>query len=97
MHVTILHAKHKYESDECIFDFLSVTVEASRGAGRVRFPLEEMKYLIFSFLCSGVKAKRGVDLCHSTRNVSRIRRKMGNKSVLTLGSLCQPCCVRDTA
>ena len=34
---------------------------------------------------------RGVEFCHSTRNASRIR------SVLTLGSLCLPCCVRDTA
>ena len=37
---------------------------------------KEMKYLlkfIFSFLHSGVEAKRGVEFCHSTRNSSRIR------------------------
>ena len=47
----------------------------------VRSPLEEMKYLlklIFPFLRSGVKAKRGVEFCHSTRNASRIRQKVGN-------------------
>ena len=47
----------------------------------VRSPLEEMKYLlkfIFPFLRSGVEAKRGVKLCHLTRNASRIRLKVGN-------------------
>ena len=47
----------------------------------VRSPLEEMKYLlkfIFPFLRSGVEAKRGVEFCHSTRNASRIRQKVGN-------------------
>ena len=37
----------------------------------VRSPLEEIKYLftyIFSFLRSGVKAKRGVEVRHSTLN-----------------------------
>ena len=66
----------------------------------VRSPLEEMKYLlkfIFPFLRSGVEVKRGVEFCHSTRNTSRIRQKVGNGSVLTLGSLCLPCCVRDIA
>ena len=56
----------------------------------VRSPLEVMKFLlkfIFPFLRSGVEAKGGVEFCHSTRNASRIR----------LGSLCLPCCVRDTA
>ena len=60
-------------------------IEASRGGGAqgewdfkrdrfwVRFPLEEMKYFIFSFLYSGVEAKAGVEFCHSTRNASRIR------------------------
>ena len=63
-------------------------------------PLEEMKYLlkfIFPFLRSGVEAKRGVEYSHSTRNASRIRQKVGNGSVLTLGFLCLPSCVRDTA
>ena len=47
----------------------------------VRSPLEEMKYLLkfkFPFLRSGVEAKRGVGLCHLTRNASRIRQKVGN-------------------
>ena len=60
-------------------------------------PLEEMKHFlkfIFPFLRSGVEAKRGFDFCHSTRNASRIRQKVG--SFLTLGSLCLPCCGRDT-
>ena len=45
-------------------------------------PLEEVKYLllfIFSFLRSGVETKGGVEFRHSSaRNVSRIRRKVGN-------------------
>ena len=53
----------------------------------IRCPLEEMKNLfkfIFPFFRSGVKAKRGVEFCHSTRNTSQIRRKMGNGVSLTL-------------
>ena len=34
---------------------------------------------VFSFLRSGVEDKRGVEFCHSTRNPSRIRQKMGNR------------------
>ena len=47
----------------------------------IRSPLEEVKYLItfiFSFLRSGVEAKRGVEFRHSARNASRNRRKVGN-------------------
>ena len=47
----------------------------------IRSPLEEMKYLlkfIFPFLGSGVEVKRGVEFCHSTRNASRFRQKVGN-------------------
>ena len=33
---------------------------------------------IFPFLRSGVEAKRGVEFCHSTRDASRIRQKVGN-------------------
>ena len=58
--------------------------EASRGAltctcerRLVRFSLEEIKYLIFSFLRSGLEAKRGVEFCRSTRTASRIR-EMGS-------------------
>ena len=62
----------------------------------VRSPLEEMKYLlkfIFLFLRSGVEAKRGVEFHHSLQKSA----KSGERSVLTLGSLCLPCCVQDTA
>ena len=47
----------------------------------VRSSLEEMKYLpkfIFPLIRPGVEAKRGVEYCHSTRNASRIRQKVGN-------------------
>ena len=43
--------------------------------------IDEMKYLfifIFSFLISGVEAKRGVEFRHSTRNAYKIRRKVKN-------------------
>ena len=60
--------------------------ESSRGAAArgvtVKPTLEEMKYLlkfIFPFLRSGVEVKRGVEFCHSTRNDSRIRQKVGNE------------------
>ena len=59
----------------------------------VRSPLEEMKYLfkfIFPFLRSGVKAKCGVEFRYSCN-------ESGERSILTLGSLCLPCCVRDRA
>ena len=52
----------------------------------IRSQLEEMKYL-FTFC---------VVFRQWTRNTSRTRRKIRN-NVLTLGSLCLPCCVRDTA
>ena len=42
------------------------------------------------------KEESGVEFRHySTRNATRIRRKVGAE-VLTLGSRCLPCCVRDT-
>ena len=63
--------------------------EISRGAGakqcdgkrdslRVRFPLEEIQYLFFLFLRSGVETKRDVEFRHSTRNAPKTRRKVGN-------------------
>ena len=73
-----------------IFVFIYSFVETSRGGTKsdckidwlwVRSPLEEMKYLlkfIFTFLRSGVEAKRGIELCHLTRNASRMRQKVGN-------------------
>ena len=65
-------------------------IEASRGAGAqvrdckrhwlwVRFPIDEEKYLfkfIFSFLCPGNDAKRGIEFRHLTRG---IRWKIGNR------------------
>ena len=53
----------------------------------VRFPLEEIEYFISSFARSGTEAKRGVELHHLTRIAFRIRRKMGNGSVL-IGTEC---------
>ena len=74
------------------FDVFRISLEASRGAAArgvtvktdwlwVQSPLEEMKYLlkfIFPVIRSGVEVKRGVEFCHSTRNASRIRQKVGN-------------------
>ena len=50
----------------------------------IRCPLKEIKYLfkfIFLFLRSGVETKSGIEFRHSTRNVSKIRRQMGNSAV----------------
>ena len=63
----------------------------------VRSPFDEIKYLftfIYSFLRSGVETKRGIEFRHSTSNASRT--ESGERSILTLGFLCLPCCVRDT-
>lgn len=40
------------------------------------------KYLIFTLPRSGKEEKRGVNIRHSTRNSSRIRRKVKNERVL---------------
>ena len=37
----------------------------------------EFPFEVFSFLRSGIEAKRGIEFRHSTRNASRIRRKRG--------------------
>ena len=61
-----------------------------------RFPVEEMKYFlkfIVPCLCSGVEDKRGVEFCHCVQNSA----ESGVRSVSTLGSLCLPCNLRDTA
>ena len=53
----------------------------SIGCTHNQLILEEVKYLftfIFSFLRSGVEAKRGTEFRHSTRINSRTRRKVGN-------------------
>ena len=64
--------------------------EANRGAGAqgvtvkptgCGFDSHSRRYLlkiIFPFLRSGVKDKRGVEFCLSTRNASRIQQKVGN-------------------
>ena len=70
--------------------YLIDIIEGSRGAGVsvpfqmlwVRFLREQMKYLIFSFLRTGVEAKRGVKFRHSTHNASRIRCKIRSGSIL---------------
>ena len=62
----------------------SVTVYVT-GCG-LDSALEKMKYLlkfIFSSLWWLVTAKRGVEFRHSTRDVSRILRKLGNGVSLT--------------
>ena len=64
-------------------------LEASATVNRlwVRFSIEKMKYLIFSFLHSeternfGNEAERGVEFRQPTRNAYRISRKVGNESV----------------
>ena len=48
----------------------------------VRAALEGVKYLFkftFPFLRFGVEAKRGVELRHSARNISRTRQTVGNR------------------
>ena len=67
---------------------------------RVRSPFDEMNYIftfIFSFLRSGVETKSGVVFRHSTRQCLQNLAQSGELSVITLGCLCLPCCVRDTA
>ena len=57
-----------------------------------------MKYLftfIYSFLRSGVEAKRDVKFSHYTQCLQNLA-ESGERCVLTLGSLCLPCSVRDT-
>ena len=44
----------------------------------IQFPLGKIKYLLFSFLRSGVEVKRGVESRHSSRNASRICLKIEN-------------------
>ena len=45
----------------------------------VRSPLEEMKYLLKFIFILWCRGKAHVEFCHSTRNDSRIRRKVGNE------------------
>ena len=59
-----------------------------------------MKYLLkfmFPFLRSGVEVKRGRWVLPLNTQCLQNSAESGERSVLTLGSLCLPCCVRDTA
>ena len=47
----------------------------------VRFPFEDINYLILSFSRCGNEVNRGVEFRHSTRNASRIRRKVGDTAI----------------
>ena len=83
--------------------------ETSRGAGAqsvtvkstgCRFDPHSRRLNIYLnlyfhfFALVSVEAKRGVEFCHSTRNTSRIRQKVGNGVSGTLGSFSLPCSVR---
>ena len=71
------------------FFFVFMFVEASGCAGAQSVtvkttgcgfdPHPTLFLFIFSFLRSGVEAKRGVEIRHLIRNASRIRRKVGNR------------------
>ena len=43
------------------------------------------------------KTRRGVEFRQSTRNASETSAESRVRNILPLGSLCLPCCVRDTA
>ena len=47
----------------------------------VRYPLKEIKYLIFLFSRSGNSTRRGVEFCH-LRHIARFRRKVEKEGVL---------------
>ena len=69
---------------------------------RVRITLEELKYLIFPFVRSGKEAERGVEFRHSTHSLqdsveSVVRKCLNKYRVLTLGSHCLLCYVRNIA
>ena len=73
--------------------------EASRGDWLwVRSPQEEIKYLftfIFSFLRSGVEAKARRWVPPPNTQCLQNSAESGQRSVLTLGSFCLHCCVRE--
>ena len=79
---------HEDENDET-FNVNKKTREASDAGAQerdcehyrtwVRFPLEEIKYLIFLFLRSGVEAKNGVVFHHSTRSALVENNLNGNR------------------
>ena len=64
----------------------------------VRSTLEEMKYLfIVSLLRFGVEGKALRWVPPVNTQCPQKLAESGERSVLTLGSLCQHCCLRDTA
>ena len=77
-------------------------VEASRGAGAqcdmlwVGLALDEIEYLIFVIFRSGVKGKTRCLVPPLNIPCPPTSAENGEQSVLTLGSLCLPCCVRDS-
>ena len=100
-HLLIICLPHLFDSDPSFirFDHFSCLGEHFLPCAWVRFSLEEIKYLIFSFPLSGNEAKRGVDFRYFTRNASRIWRK-GEDEVLKQysntrfpRSLSLPCCL----
>ena len=66
----------------------------------VGFPLEKVKYIIFSFLHFGIEARGsgGAKLSSATQHAMSWRHsaKSGERSVLTLDCSFS-CCTRDTA
>ena len=73
----------KYNRSDTIFGVQSWRRGTSVRLVRVRLLLDKMKYLIFSFLRSGIEARRGVYFHHSTQNASRIRRQQVVKCLNT--------------
>ena len=78
-----------------LFNYLSTSVRLLRDRLWVRFPFEEMKYLIYSFSCPVMRR------CVSPLKTQclRIEAESGEGCLNTRfeGSRCVPCYVRDTA
>ena len=84
----------------CIFFLRPVLAQGNKGVAKrgrfwVGFPLEVMKYLIFSLLRSGVEVKRGVEFCTQYLQIQNSA-ESGKRSVSILGSLHLPRYMRDT-
>ena len=60
------------------------------NATRVRFPLEEIKYLMFSFLCPCNKAKARLSVPPHNTQCFEKSAESGERSVLTIGSIHLP-------
>ena len=96
----IVHRILEFYKSQCKLHFRIFFIEGSSGAGAkrdelwLRFPIEEIFNIFIFWLCCGVKS--GVKFRHSSHNTSKIRRKMGGRNVLTLGSISLPFYIRDT-